>query len=77
LYYGHLIGVTGLGILYLTVVLLGNTIPHMATEETPISMKLTDEDRKILEWLKKKLGANTTGVFRQALRVLRDKEKAA
>jgi hypothetical protein len=49
----------------------------MATEQTPISMKLTDEDRKILEWLKKKLGANTTGVFRQALRVLRDKEKAA
>jgi hypothetical protein len=49
----------------------------MANEVTPVSFKPNDEDRKILDWLKKKLGASTSGVIRQALRVLRDKEKAA
>jgi hypothetical protein len=48
----------------------------MALTDTPISFKPTAEDRKILASLKKKLGANTSGVIRQALRVLRDKEKA-
>lgn len=46
----------------------------MATTGTPISFKPTAEDQRILAALKKKLGANTTGVIRQALRVLRDKE---
>jgi hypothetical protein len=49
----------------------------MATTDIPISFKPTEEDRKILEWLKKKLGANTAGVIRQALRSLRDKEKTS
>jgi Arc/MetJ-type ribon-helix-helix transcriptional regulator len=46
----------------------------MATSDIPISFKPTDEDRKILEWLKKKLGANASGVIRQALRALKEKE---
>jgi hypothetical protein len=49
----------------------------MATTDTPISFKPTEEDRKILDWLRKKLGANTSGIIRQAIRVLRDKEKSA
>jgi macrodomain Ter protein organizer (MatP/YcbG family) len=50
----------------------------MANDEVrdiPICFKPTEEDIKILEWLKKKLGANTTGVIRQSIRALRDKEK--
>lgn len=49
----------------------------MATTDTPISFKPTHEDRQILAWLKKKLGANTAGIIRQSIRLLRDKEKAA
>ena len=44
--------------------------------EVIITFRPTDEDRKILSWLKKKLGANTAGIIRQAIRALRDKEQA-
>lgn len=44
--------------------------------EVMITFRPTDEDRKILSWLKKKLGANTAGIIRQAIRALRDKEQA-
>lgn len=44
--------------------------------EIIITFRPTDEDRKIIAFLKKKLGANTAGIIRQAIRVLRDKELA-
>jgi hypothetical protein len=59
----------------LTGVLLSSTVADMATTDVPISFKPTEEDRKILAWLKKKLGANTAGIIRQSIRLLRDKEK--
>jgi hypothetical protein len=45
-----------------------------AVRDTPVNFKPTDEDLKILGFLKKKLGGTTTSVLRQALRVRRDKE---
>jgi hypothetical protein len=39
-----------------------------------ITFRPTDEDRRIFAVLKKKLGANTAGIIRQAIRFLRDKE---
>jgi hypothetical protein len=39
-----------------------------------ITFRPTDEDRKIFAALKKKLGANTAGIIRYAIRLLRDKE---
>jgi hypothetical protein len=44
--------------------------------EIIITFRPTTEDRKILSWLKKKLGANTAGIIRQAIRALKDKEEA-
>lgn len=39
-----------------------------------INFRATDEDRKILAFLKKKLGLSTAGVIRLAIRFLRDKQ---
>jgi hypothetical protein len=44
--------------------------------EIIITFRPNDEDRKIIGFLKKKLGANTAGIIRQAIRALRDKELA-
>lgn len=41
----------------------------------PISLRPTEEDLKIFEWLRKKLGVGNSQIIRIAIRLLQQKEK--
>ena len=47
----------------------------MADVEHPVSLRLTDEDKTMLDYLKERLGMRTAQVIRHALRKLYQAEK--
>jgi hypothetical protein len=59
----------------LTLYLQCNTNTDMEKQESPLCFRANEEDREILEYLKRRLGANMTQIIKIAIRRLRDSEK--
>ena len=47
----------------------------MEKQESPLCFRANEEDREILEYLIRRLGANMTQIIKIAIRRLRDSEK--